>query len=195
MRVSAHVTEKDHQEAIRAFAMSDGTKLALRLKSAQVISVFIFLLTSLAIFSIVLAQASYEGGLALFLNHPVVSILTVVGLLCVPVAAVILWRTGPALRVLQSASVGKIDKACLREGVNLGVAHYDIGSEGLRVDLDFIQCNYPWRIFSGLRETDNLICLLFGNDGVIMVPKRAFDDEQGLVAFRAMFTARTGAAV
>lgn len=194
MRVSAKITPNDHQEFHRALA-SGGIRLALQLKSAQLIAVVIFLLTSLALFAITLAQATHEGGLAIFLDKPVVLSLAVVGLLCVPGAAALLWGTAPILRALRSASSGKIDTASMREGITLGEARYEIGDEGLRVDVDLIQQRYSWRVFSELRETDNLFCLMTGKGRGIVVPKRAFDGEAALDSFRSLFTAQTEAAV
>jgi hypothetical protein len=193
MRLSAHINPDDHQEFLDALAGSGRRKLWVRLASIKAILVFILLLAGLMTFAVVLAHATHEGGLALFEENPIVVILMVASLLSVPAAAAVLWDTGPTLRLLRSDSKGKIDSAALRDGVNVGKVHFDFAENTLRVGLELVQGGYSWRVFSELMETDNLLCLKFGKGSALVIPKRAFEGEAALHAFRALFASRTGA--
>ena len=87
-----------------------------------------------------------------------------------------------------------IDEDALRSGLDLGPVEFEALPDALRVTMPLEDERFHWSAFEDLKESDhNLFLMLDKRKGVIL-PKRAFSDNQGVWEFKSLVQQKIGVA-
>lgn len=194
MQINTQISAEDHREFANAVDGVSRQKRAAGRASVILVAVSLFLILAVVGFTVSLARLTYHGSLDVLLNSPVLVVLIVIGLLLLPVAFAWLRGSSRLRRNLKAAAAGEIDETCLRDGLNIGVARFELDDDSFHVTFELVQETLPWSMFQTLRETKGLLCLMIDKGSGYIVPKRAFDSNEALRDFKAMVTLRTGVA-
>lgn len=196
MQVTAQLSVDDHRDFLDLVAPLYKIRRRIRIVGIFLLVMLFFLVFGILRFVWTLASGFQSGAFVGLLDHPYLFTLITIGLLLIPVAVLWLRSAVPLLGKLFAAGKhGAMDETSLRDGVNIGELQYDFDSEGLWERLALVQSFYAWEAFQSVQETDRNLYLVIDPSCALIVPKRGFDDDTSLQAFKALAASHIGAAL
>lgn len=195
MQVTAQLTADDHRDFLDLVAPLDKIRRRSRRIGIFLCVMLFFVVIGALRFVWTLASGYQSGAFVDLWDRPTLLTPIVSGLLLLPIAV---WWLRSAIRMLGKlftiSKPGAIDETGLRNGVNIGNLRFDFGSDGVREKLAEVRSFYAWAAFQGVQETDRNFYLVIDTDSALIVPKRGFDDDASLRAFKGFAVSHIEAA-
>ncbi len=195
MRFSATVSLRDHQDLIGFLA--GRRRLWWRAQASSLLLLFsgFFIVFAGLSFLLTLGDVVQADRIGQVFGQPYLVILTLVGLLLLPLAAVVLRYHGRLWsRLRAQPKDGEMAREMLREGVNIGDMTFEADERGLVIASDLVRSTYAWGAFQRLAESERNVFLVVDPGAAVILPKAALAGAAGLKAFKALAEPRIGEA-
>ena len=76
----------------------------------------------------------------------------------------------------------------------MGSVEFETLPDSFRATMAFKDERYQWSAFQDIRESDHSLFLMLGTNEGVILPKRAFADNLGVLEFKALVQHKIGAA-
>jgi len=194
VQVTAQLSADDYRDFLSLVVRLDRLRRRVRLGGIFLCAMLFFVAFAVLSFVWRLASGFHDGAFVDLLDRPELLIPIVIGLLLIPVA--LIWlRSIVRLfgRLFADGEPVAMDETVLRDGVNIGESWFDFDGDGIQERLALVQSSYAWDAFQDLRETDRNLYLVIDAGSALIVPKRGFDDDASLQAFKTFAASHIGA--
>ena len=185
MPYTTELTIDDHQDFLRMLGGRVAGALVFLMSLAS-LGFILFAAYGAGLFIVALVESWRTGALEVILQTPSLIVSLVIALILLPVVFLLLrWAVRFVLRAGKGLKVDAIDETYLRDGLNIGAYQFELLADGLRVVHPLQESHYTWAAFEGLRETDKTLFLMLDPKRGVIIPKRAFADDQAFQELKA----------
>ena len=191
MQVSAHITVQDHQDFRDMLSEEEDSAESNLESAAKLIDTRRGLIWMMAVCAGLAAVASIFFDFSNLAHRIAATTYALLLLLTMPLGLVWIYDTSKHIRRMTSDTDDTTPDADLfKDGYCVGPIRIELTADALHEKFRLVHSTHPWSAVEALRETSTLVCLMVDKDAAVIVPKRAFDDDTALQAFKDMAASR-----